>query len=78
MQSLCNIQMRLLKILKKLEVPHADGKHLSVLKNPDLEPMPPSRRLWGFWSFFGYWAVPNVSIVTYSIGSSLLVLGLNI
>lgn len=70
--------MRLLKILKKLEVPHADGKHLSVLKNPDLEPMPPSRRLRGFWSFFGYWAVPNVSIVTYSIGSSLLVLGLNI
>lgn len=64
--------------LRWLEVPHPENRSLSVLKNPDLEPMPPSRRLWGFWSYFGYWSVPNVSIFTYSIGSSLLVLGLNI
>lgn len=63
--------------LKFLEVPHGN-RTLSVLKNPDLEPMPPSRRLWGFWSYFGYWSVPNVSIFTYSIGSSLLALNLNI
>lgn len=64
--------------LRWLEVPHPENKTLSVLKNPDLEPMPQSRCLWGFWSYFGYWSVPNVSIFTYSIGSALLVLGLNI
>lgn len=67
-----------IKKMKPFEVPHFGRHSLSVLKNPDLEPMPISRRLWGFWSYFGYWAVPNVSVFTYSIGSSLLSLGLNI
>ena len=66
------------KKMKRFEVPHSGRHKLSVLKNPDLEPMPITRRLWGFWSYFGYWAVPNVSVFTYSIGSSLLSLGLNI
>ncbi|GME91272.1 unnamed protein product [[Candida] boidinii] len=65
------------EFMSRLEVPH-EGKELSSLKNPDIEPMPVSRRAWGFWSYFGYWAVPNVSIFTYSIGSSLLAVGLNI
>jgi NCS1 family nucleobase:cation symporter-1 len=64
--------------LKWLEVPHPKDKVLTVLKNPDLEPMPKERRLWGFWSFFGYWAVPNISIGTYSVGSSLLLMGLSV
>lgn len=70
--------MTLADKLRWLEVPHPEKKVLTVLKNPDLEPMPEDRRLWGFWAYFGYWSVPNVSIFTYSIGSSLLVLGLNI
>lgn len=70
--------MNLEEKLRWLEVPHPENRSLSVLKNPDLEPMPVNRRLWGFWSYFGYWSVPNVSIFTYSIGSALLVLGLNI
>lgn len=66
------------EFLKKLEVPHESGKHLSILQNPDLEPMPPNRRTWGFWSYAGYWGVLNISIWTFSVGSSLLSLGLNI
>lgn len=64
--------------LKKLQVPHNSEKHLSVLQNPDLEPMPENRRNWGFWSFTGYWAVLNISIWTWSVGSALLSLNLNI
>ncbi|ODV98240.1 hypothetical protein PACTADRAFT_64087 [Pachysolen tannophilus NRRL Y-2460] len=63
--------------LRFLEVPH-EGKPLTILRNPDLEPMPPNRRIWGFWSFFGYWAVPNITIWTWSTGSAMLSLGLNI
>ncbi|CUM66670.1 uncharacterized protein PRCAT00004346001 [Priceomyces carsonii] len=61
-----------------LEVPHEGHVEPSILENPDLEPMLPSRRTWGFWSFFGYWAVPNITIWTWSTGSAMLALGLNI
>lgn len=70
------------KTLKKwdrlLQVPHSDDDELTVLKNPDLEPIPTERRIWGFWSFFGYWGVPNITIWTWSTGSAMLSLGLNI
>lgn len=65
------------KILRWLEVPH-EGKPLSVLRNPDLEPIPIEERTWGFWSYFAYWALPNCSVGTLSTGSALLALDLNI
>jgi NCS1 family nucleobase:cation symporter-1 len=65
-------------ILTKLQVPHEGHSDPTALQNPDLEPMPPSRRIWGFWSFFGYWGVPNITIWTWSTGSAMLALGLNI
>lgn len=61
-----------------LEVPHEGHEKPNVLQNPDLEPMPPSRRVWRFWSFFGYWGVPNITIWTWSTGSAMMTLGLNI
>ncbi|CAH2351732.1 thiamine transporter Thi72p [[Candida] railenensis] len=59
-----------------LEVPH--DKEPTILQNADLEPIPPVRRIWSFWSFFGYWGVPNITIWTWSTGSAMLALGLNI
>lgn len=61
-----------------LEVPHEHHRNPTMLINPDLEPMPPARRVWGFFSFFGYWAAPNVTIWTWSTGSALVALGLSI
>lgn len=61
-----------------LQVPHGPEDDLTVLKNPDLEPIPTGRRIWGLWSFFGYWGVPNITIWTWSTGSAMLSLGLNI
>lgn len=65
------------KFLKKLEVPH-EGKPLSVLRNPDLEPIIHEDMRWGFWSFFAYWGLPNFAVATFSTGSALLALNLNI
>lgn len=65
------------KVIQMLQVPH-DGKPISVLRNPDLEPIQPDQRKWGFWSFFAYWALPNCSIGTLSTGSALLALNLNV
>lgn len=63
---------------KFLQVPHHEKDSLTVLRNPDLEPIPLERRIWGFWSFFGYWGIPNIIIWTWSTGSAMLSLGLNI
>lgn len=62
-------------LLKSLQL-HNNG--VTIFKNPDLEPMPLQRRIWGFWSFFGYWGIPNITIWTWSTGSALLGLGLNL
>lgn len=72
------LKQKLKSTLIILEVPHEGHKRPNVLQNPDLEPMPSSRRVWGFWSFFGYWGVPNITIWTWSTGSAMMALGLNI
>lgn len=63
-------------IAEKLEVPH--DVEPTILRNKDLDPMQRERRVWGMWSFFGYWGVPNITIWTWSTGSAMLSLGLNI
>ncbi|CUS20867.1 LAQU0S02e00188g1_1 [Lachancea quebecensis] len=65
------------KFLKLVEVPH-EGKPLSSLRNPDLEPISSQERTWGFWSYFAYWGLPNFAVATFSTGSALLALDLNI
>lgn len=70
--------MTLSNFLKRLEVPHGSSKEISMLQNPDLEPMGPDRRIWGVWSYAGYWGVLNISVWTFSVGSALLSTGLNI
>lgn len=65
------------KLKRKLEVPHG-SKPLSALRNPDLEPVLVKERKWGFWSFFAYWGLPNFAVATFSTGSALLALDLNI
>lgn len=66
------------KFLSKIEVPHENRQHVSILQNPDLEPMPKHRRIWGLWSYFAYWGIANISIGTFSVGAAFLSLGLNI
>ncbi|SJM86120.1 related to Nicotinamide riboside transporter 1 [Zygosaccharomyces bailii] len=65
------------KLLRKLQVPH-DGKPISVLRNPDLEPIADNERTWGFWSYFAFWGLPNFGAPSLSFGSAILSLGLNI
>lgn len=72
------LKEKLKSTLIMLEVPHEGHEKPNALQNPDLEPMPPARRVWGFWSFFGYWGVPNITIWTWSTGSAMMALGLNI
>ncbi|KAA8917557.1 hypothetical protein TRICI_000250 [Trichomonascus ciferrii] len=67
------------KILKWLEVaPESGPNSVSMLKNRDIVPMPPSRRIWGIFSYIGYWGTSNFCASTWTGASSLLSLGLNV
>lgn len=43
----------------------------------DQDPVPPEQRTWGAWSFVGYWFSDLVTIATWQVGSSILVVGLS-
>ncbi|WRT70427.1 uncharacterized protein IL334_007425 [Kwoniella shivajii] len=46
--------------------------------NEDLVPSPPERRTWTAWSYLAYWWSECWNITTWSLGSSLIALGLSI
>ncbi|KAL6237453.1 hypothetical protein BDW75DRAFT_228648 [Aspergillus navahoensis] len=45
--------------------------------NRDLIPIPPERRIYGVWSYFGYWTVSGACVSAWSTGSTLLAFGLS-
>ncbi|KAI0013531.1 NCS1 nucleoside transporter family protein-like protein [Xylariaceae sp. FL0662B] len=46
--------------------------------NRDLIPMPPRRRTWGWFHFFGYWTLSSLNIANWQAPSSLLTQGLSV
>ncbi|EWC46426.1 hypothetical protein DRE_04369 [Drechslerella stenobrocha 248] len=45
--------------------------------NPDIIPLPPSRRTWGRTEFLGFWSIPHLCISSWTTGSVLVSLGLS-
>nr|XP_018259521.1 uncharacterized protein I303_07589 [Kwoniella dejecticola CBS 10117]OBR81679.1 hypothetical protein I303_07589 [Kwoniella dejecticola CBS 10117] len=70
------------KFLSKLEVPQREEEaevwQQSRWLNRDNVPLPPSRRLWGAWSYVGFWCATGINISGWTGGSSLLSLGLSV
>ncbi|OAA55789.1 Permease, cytosine/purines, uracil, thiamine, allantoin [Niveomyces insectorum RCEF 264] len=64
---------------KKLEVPKEKDAYFenTTWCNRDLIPMPPERRTYDVWSYFGYWTVSGSCISAWSTGSTLLAFGLS-
>ncbi|KAK6199904.1 thiamine metabolism [Scheffersomyces amazonensis] len=66
-------------IFKKLQVkPDGDIATVDFLRNRDLIPMGPPRRLWGYQAFFSYWTLVDCCIVIWAAAASLLSIGLNV
>ncbi|CDK26233.1 unnamed protein product [Kuraishia capsulata CBS 1993] len=43
--------------------------------NKDIVPLPPNRRNWDKWTFAGFWAINNLCISNYTVGSTLISIG---
>ncbi|RVX68775.1 hypothetical protein B0A52_07661 [Exophiala mesophila] len=46
--------------------------------NPDITPLAPSRRTWGYLAYLGWGSIANVCITVWAGGASLLILGLSV
>jgi hypothetical protein len=50
----------------------------SSLKNVDLLPTPPARRIWNWVSFFAYWFSESWAIATWTLGSTMILIGMTV
>ncbi|KAF2001266.1 NCS1 nucleoside transporter family protein-like protein [Amniculicola lignicola CBS 123094] len=46
--------------------------------NRDLIPLPPSRRTWGWFNFFGFWAIGSLNVANWQTPSTYLTMGLSV
>ncbi|KAI8677729.1 hypothetical protein NCS55_00490400 [Fusarium keratoplasticum] len=46
--------------------------------NPDIAPLPPNRRTWGYWAYIGWGSIASLCISAWTAAASLLSLGLTV
>ncbi|OAT01637.1 NCS1 allantoate transporter [Blastomyces dermatitidis ER-3] len=74
-----NLSIRWESLKRAAVVPIDENAHYEngTWCNRDLIPIPPERRTWGVWGYFGYWTVSGSCIFAWTIGSTLLAFGLS-
>lgn len=72
--------LRLRKLKSQLQVhgKEEDHEEASSWSNRDLIPLPPGRRSWGWFSFFGYWTISSLNISNWQTPNTYLTLGLSV
>jgi Cytosine/uracil/thiamine/allantoin permeases len=65
-------------IIDLLVVPTTKETTPSVWINDDIRPLPPSRRTWGKYAYISFWAINNLALSNWQIGSSLVAAGLSV
>ncbi|KAK8050471.1 NCS1 nucleoside transporter family protein-like protein [Apiospora phragmitis] len=60
----------------KTEESHPD--EVSAWSNRDLIPLPPSRRTWGWFNFFGSWSLSSLNVATWQTPNTFLTQGLSV
>ncbi|CCE62376.1 hypothetical protein TPHA_0C02230 [Tetrapisispora phaffii CBS 4417] len=70
-------ESRLTRALRFLEIPVENRSTISILRNPDLQPIKREYQTWGFFSNFSYWGIISFSVGTWLSGSAALSVGLS-
>ncbi|KAL2104909.1 hypothetical protein VUR80DRAFT_9361 [Thermomyces stellatus] len=61
-----------------ITVPTTGENSLSAWINDDIRPLPYSRRTWSTWVFISFWAINQIAISNWQLGSSLVSSGLSV
>lgn len=74
------LRRRLAAIDQKIRLKGDDEKHeqTDAWCNRDLIPLPPGRRTWGWFNFFGFWAISSLNITNWQTPSTFLAMGLSV
>lgn len=64
-------------LLETLRVPSAD-RAVSIWINDDIRPLPPHRRTWNKLAFISFWAINQICLSNWQLGSSLVAVGLSV
>lgn len=68
------LRKRLVAIDQQIRLKGDDAKHeyTNAWSNRDLIPLPPSRRTWGWFNFFGFWAIASLNLANWQTPSTFL------
>ncbi|KAF2464113.1 NCS1 nucleoside transporter family protein-like protein [Lindgomyces ingoldianus] len=75
-----DIKHRLVVIEQKVRLRGDDAQHEQTdsWSNRDLIPLPPTRRTWGWFHFFGFWAISSLNIANWQTPNTFLTRGLSV
>lgn len=66
------------RLVDLLTVPTTKETTSSVWINDDIRPLPPYRRTWGKYAYISFWAINNLCLSNWQVGSSLVAAGLSV
>lgn len=66
------------RIVEYLYVPTSKETVSTVWINDDIRPLPPSRRTWTVWAFSSFWAINQICLSNWQVGSALVAIGLTV
>jgi len=66
--------LRLRQLKEKVQLKGDEDEHEQVdsWSNRDLIPLPPSRRTWGWFHFFGYWTLNSLNVSNWQTPNTFL------
>ncbi|THW05324.1 NCS1 nucleoside transporter family protein-like protein [Aureobasidium pullulans] len=72
--------LRLRQLKEKIQLKGDEDEHEQVdsWSNRDLIPLPPSRRTWGWFHFFGYWTLNSLNVSNWQTPNTFLSYGLSV
>ncbi|KAL1621731.1 hypothetical protein SLS56_009035 [Neofusicoccum ribis] len=72
------LRFRALKDKAKLRGKEEEHEEANSWSNRDLIPLPPSRRTWGWFHFFGYWTINSLNVSNWQSPNTFLTYGLSV
>ncbi|KAI1385016.1 NCS1 nucleoside transporter family protein-like protein [Hypoxylon trugodes] len=74
------IRSRFADVKEKIRLHGDEAQHEQTDRwsNRDLIPLPPSRRTWGWFHYFGFWTLSSLNITNWQTPSSFLTQGLSV
>ena len=66
------VRLRRVHEAVKLKGDDSQQEQTDAWSNRDLIPLPPSRRTWGAFHYFGYWAISSLNVSNWQVPNTYL------